>query len=147
MADGVRKWNLERFMFTMNINRPAACHPDAYISQEMGSTLIESYFEIIHPQIPVLHRDDIVEQWESLWKPPMQQDTSKSRDILFLVLAIGARVAIAEGQHDTSVLEGWADHFACKTSGLLTSFEDPSLSSTHFLLLRVSHPFLLHIHG
>ncbi|KAK1147142.1 hypothetical protein N8T08_001881 [Aspergillus melleus] len=59
------------------------------------------------------------------------------------VLAIGVRVAIAEGKQDTSWLEGWAGHFASKANGLHATFENISLSSTHFLLLRAMYAYQL----
>lgn len=125
-------------MFSLNVNRPPTCHPDAYITREMGSTLIDAFFEIIHPQIPVLNYADIVELWEEMGKPPGQQKARKGKEILFMVLAMGARVSIAQSQQDTSVLKDWADHFATKANGLHATFEDLSLPSTIFLLLKVS---------
>ncbi|CAG7988895.1 unnamed protein product [Penicillium salamii] len=135
------KWNLERFMFLMDGNHPASTNPEAYISREIGTSLIRSFFEIMHPQVPVLNHVDIFEQWEDMGKPPRQQGVSKCKEILFMVLAIGARVAIAEGQHDTSVLQDWAEHFSSKANGLHTTFEDLSLSSTHFLLLKAMYAY------
>ncbi|CAG8187091.1 unnamed protein product [Penicillium salamii] len=73
-------------------------------------------------------------------KSSRQQGVSKCKEILFMVLAIGARVAIAEGQHDTSMLQDWAEHFSSKVNGLHITFEDLSLSSTYFLLLKVMRP-------
>ena len=138
---GLSKWHLERFMFSVDANRPSACHPDAYITREMGISLIDAFFEIIHPQIPVLNYADIIDLWEDMGKPPGQQKVAKGKETLFMVLAIGARVAISEGQQDTPVLTDWADHFAAKANVLNATFEDLSLSSTIFLLLKVSSPF------
>ncbi|CAG8192759.1 unnamed protein product [Penicillium salamii] len=140
-AGSLGKWNLERFMFSVDNNHPASTNPDAYIAREVGTTLIQSFFEIMHPQIPVLNHVDIFEQWEEMGKPPGQQSASKCKEILFMVLAIGARVVIAEGQQDTSVLQDWADHFASKANQLHTTFEDLSLSSTHFLLLKAVYAY------
>ncbi|KOS38065.1 hypothetical protein ACN38_g11118 [Penicillium nordicum] len=133
---GLGKWNLERFMFSLNANRPPTGQPDAYLSQEKGSTLIDAFFEIIHPQVPVLNYADIVELWEDMGRPPAQQRVKKGKEILFMVLAIGARVSIAQGPQDTSVLKDWADYFAAKANGLHATFEDVSLHSTIFLLLK-----------
>lgn len=128
-------------MFSLNANRPPTGQPDAYLSQEKGSTLIDAFFEIIHPQVPVLNYADIVELWEDMGRPPAQQRVKKGKEILFMVLAIGARVSIAQGPQDTSVLKDWADYFAAKANGLHATFEDVSLHSTIFLLLKVSSLF------
>ncbi|RAL15000.1 Zn(II)2Cys6 transcription factor [Aspergillus homomorphus CBS 101889] len=143
VADGVGKWNLERFMFSTRGTHDtvrSSYVPDAYLSKAMGTRLIESYFEIIHPQVPVLNHADIVEQWDSLWKPPLKLPHStapKGVEILFMVLAIGARVMVPESAEDSLVLEGWAEHFVSKAShNLQRAFEDPSLISTHWFLLK-----------
>ena len=141
VPDGVRKWNLERFMFCVHGTRNVPGPHDAYISQELGTSLIKSYFEIIHPQIPVLNHSEILEQWKSLWKPPAQQNPGKRNDILFMVLAIGARVTIAAGQQETSFLEGWAEHFAAQTNPSSAILEDPSLGSTQLLLLKAMYAY------
>lgn len=137
-SGAIGKWNLDRFMFSVEANRPASCHTDAYIARDLGTRLIQSFFEIIHPQIPVLNYTEVLGQWEDMGKPPAQQFAGKGKEILFMVLAIGARAAIAEGKHDTSVLQDWAEHFTSKANGLHATFEDLSLSSTIFLLLKVS---------
>ncbi|RAH45318.1 Zn(II)2Cys6 transcription factor [Aspergillus brunneoviolaceus CBS 621.78] len=141
VPDGVRKWNLERFMFCVNGCQGTTGPHAAYISQEVGIGLIDSYFEILHPQIPVLNYSEIVDQWKSLWKPPAQQKLDKRNEILFIVLAIGARVTIAAGQQETSLLEGWADHFAAQANPNTAVLEDPSLSTTQLLLLRAMYAY------
>ena len=55
-----------------------------------------------------------------------------------MALAIGARVSSSEGRQDAPLSEGWGDHFSRKASGSIKLFEDPSLHSTHFFLLKVS---------
>lgn len=128
-------------MFRVDRGCEGSKYSDAYISQELGNTLIDSYFEIMHPQVPVLDHPEIVEQWRSLWKPPMQRNTDKGNEILFMVLAIGARVVLAEGEQDVSQLEGWASHFAALANKLSPTLEDPSLSSTQLLLLKAMYAY------
>ncbi|CAG8292313.1 unnamed protein product [Penicillium olsonii] len=140
-ADSLGKWNLERFMFSVDVNRPLSTASDAFISREMGIKLIETFFKIIHPQMPVLNYTEIIEQWDEIGKPPGQQTSRKGKEILFMVLAIGARAAIAEDQHDTSVLQNWAEYFTSKANGLHATFEDLSLSSTIFLLLKTMYAY------
>lgn len=125
-------------MFSLDANRSTGCQPDAYIMPDIGTSLIESYFEIIHPQIPLLYHADILELWHDMGKPPGQQGALKGKETLFMVLAIGARVAIADGKQDASVLEDWATYFAGKANVLQSTFEDITLSSTIFLVLKVS---------
>ncbi|PYI00446.1 hypothetical protein BO78DRAFT_424478 [Aspergillus sclerotiicarbonarius CBS 121057] len=141
VPEGVRKWNLERFMFCVSGACDVPGPHDAYISQELGTGLIESYFEIIHPQIPVLNHREIVEQWKSLWTPPAQQNPGKQNAILFMVLAIGARVSIASGEQETALMEGWAEHFAAQTNPSSAALEDPSLGSTQLLLLKAMYAY------
>lgn len=50
----------------------------------------------------------------------------------------GARVSSSEGRQDAPLSEGWGDHFSRKATGSIKLFEDPSLHSTHFFLLKVS---------
>jgi hypothetical protein len=112
--------------------------PEVYLSREMGDAFLNSYFDIIHPQIPVLVYSEIIAIWEGFWKPPSQRLSRDRGELVFMALAIGARVSSSEGRQDASLSEGWGDHFARKASGSINLFEDPSLHSTHFFLLRVS---------
>lgn len=54
-----------------------------------------------------------------------------------MVLAIGARVSSFEGQQDINVSERWAAYFSKKADDATNLFENPSLLSTHFLILKV----------
>lgn len=67
VPDGLGKWGLERFMFSVDPDDNAAeFQPEAYFPREMGDAFINSYFEIIHPQIPVLVYSELIEVWNSL---------------------------------------------------------------------------------
>lgn len=139
VPDGLGKWGLERFMFSVDPDDNAAkSQPEAYFPREMGDAFINSYFEIIHPQIPVLVYSELLEVWNSLLLPPTQRGLAKGEELLFMVLAIGARVSSVRGKQDASLSEGWAEHFSRKVNGPMKLFENPSLLSTHLMLLKVS---------
>ncbi|KAE8154352.1 hypothetical protein BDV25DRAFT_147990 [Aspergillus avenaceus] len=142
VPDGVKNWKLERFMFSVGADsNHSHCPTETYFPRELGSFFIDSYFHIIHPQAPVLVYSDIIKLWDDLWKPPWDRHDSKGDEILFMVLAIGARVCSSEGKQDTRSSEGWAKHFADKASHLNDSFENISLSSTHFMVLKAIYAF------
>ncbi|PLB44115.1 hypothetical protein P170DRAFT_513377 [Aspergillus steynii IBT 23096] len=136
-ADGVRRWKLEQFLFPMSTEASTAkCQPDACFPRELGDSFISAYFDIIHPQAPVIAYSDVLESWQNLWLPPWQRQEVKGDDILFMVLAIGARVSSVQGQQDISASEGWANHFSHKAVELNAMADDICLSTTHFFLLR-----------
>lgn len=126
-------------MFAVGTNdHDSKCPSEAYLSRELGDALVNSYFDIIHPQIPILTYSEIMESWENFWKPPNQRGSDNRGEILFMVLALGARVSSSQGQQDASLSEGWADHFARKASDCMKLFEDSSLRTTQFFFLKVS---------
>ena len=128
-------------MFAVGTNdRDRKCPSEAYLSRELGDALVNSYFDIIHPQNPILTYSEIMESWDNYWKPPNQHGSDSRGEILFMVLALGARVSSSQGQQDVSLSEGWADHFARKASDCMKLFEDSSLRTTQFFFLKLS-PF------
>lgn len=134
---GVEKWGLERFMFSVGADHDEAKgQPDAYFACEMGTLFINSYFDIIHPQIPILAYSEILDIWNTLQQPPSKRKPDDRGAILFMVFAIGARVSNFQGKQDALSSEAWADHCFRKSNSLMKS-EDPSLRSTHFFLLKV----------
>lgn len=139
MPDGVEKWGLERFMFSVGVDdKESQCSSDAFLSRELGDAFVHAYFDFIHPQVPVLLYSDIARCWENFWKPSKQRPPENRGELLFMVLALGARVSSSQGQQDALLSEGWADHFARKASGCINLFEDPSLHALQFFLLKVS---------
>ncbi|KAF3015182.1 hypothetical protein E8E15_004432 [Penicillium rubens] len=142
IPDGVERWGLERFMFSVGVDdNNGKCQPDAYLSREMGDAFLNAYFEIIHPQVPVLVYSEIIGIWEGFWKTPSQLPSHDRRDLVYMALAIGARVSSSEGRQDAPLSEGWGDHFSRKASGSIKLFEDPSLHSTHFFLLKAVYAY------
>ncbi|KAE8142483.1 hypothetical protein BDV38DRAFT_294355 [Aspergillus pseudotamarii] len=142
VPDGVRNWNLERFMFSVGVDsNPSQCPAESYFPRDLGESFIDSYFRIIHPQAPVLLYVDVVKSWNNLWSPPWERRDIKGDEILFMVLAIGARVCSFEGKQNTRSSEGWAHHFVEKAKRLNDAFEDISMASTHFMLLKAIYAF------
>lgn len=119
--------------------------PEVCFSRETGDAFISSYFDLIHPRMPVLIYSELIELWERLWQPPLLRTSTKGEELLFMVLAIGARVSSCDGHQDTKYSEAWADHFSTKATRMVDMFDDPSLRSTHFMLLKVCNhsPLLL----
>ncbi|KAE8410782.1 hypothetical protein BDV36DRAFT_276713 [Aspergillus pseudocaelatus] len=143
VADGVRQ-NIEPFVFSMTAeNNHPLPQPDICIPREIGQSFIEAYFEIIHPQMPVLVYSDVLNTWESLWQPPWQERNTNGQDVLYMVLAIGARVSSSQGRQDVTFSEGWANFFAHKVHQANATFDDISLSSTHLSLLQAFFAFQL----
>lgn len=125
-------------MFSVGVDsNPSQCPAESYFPRDLGESFIDSYFRIIHPQVPVLVYLDVVKSWDDLWNPPWERRDTKGDEILFMVLAIGARVCSFEGKQNTRSSEGWAQHFVDKAKRLNDAFEDISMSSTHFMLLKV----------
>jgi hypothetical protein len=91
----------------------------------------------MHPQCPILIEIDVRRTWEILWTGPnLAPDHStkfaKEKAILYMVLAIGARLT------DSSTSDAWAQHFYERAGVPTDSFDETSLLGTHLLLLRVS---------
>lgn len=124
-------------MFSVGAERDdATSQPDAIFSSEMGTLLINSYFDVIHPQVPVLVYAEVLEAWNVLQQPPSNRRPSQREALLFMVFAIGARVSSLEGKQDASSSEAWGDYFFRKANNSLKS-EDASLRLAHFFVLKV----------
>ncbi|OJJ79303.1 fungal specific transcription factor domain-containing protein [Aspergillus glaucus CBS 516.65] len=142
VPEGVGNWGLERFMFSLSADNDATnCQSNACFPRELGEAFIKSYFELIHPQVPVLVYSEIMELWDGMWQPPSKRTPVKGEELLLMVLAIGARVSSFEGKQDVNVSEGWAAYFSKRADDATNLFENPSLRSTHFLLLKAMYAF------
>lgn len=112
---------------------------EAYFPKDMGVSFIHAYFDIMHPQMPVLSYADIMGTWDKLWEPPRPgKCTLKGKELLYMVLAIGARVSNAKGQHTAEWVELWSEHFSRRADNYTVMFQEPSVKGTHFMLLKVS---------
>ncbi|KAF2704573.1 hypothetical protein K504DRAFT_416601 [Pleomassaria siparia CBS 279.74] len=58
--------------------------------RELGSRLVELYFEHANPQIPILHRGDFMDMFERVYTSGERHRTSRESYMLNIVFAIGA---------------------------------------------------------
>lgn len=140
VPEGIENWGIERFMFSVEASGESrAPQPhEAYLPRETGLAFIHAYFNIMHPQMPVLSFSEITAVWTTLWMPPKPgKCTLKGKELLYMVLAIGARVSTSNGQQSAEWLDHWAEHFSTKADNHITMFQEPSLKGTHFMLLKV----------
>lgn len=110
-----------------------------FLPRELGDQFIEAYFRIMHPQIPILIMSEIVDAWNQMWETPVRDHNVKNQDILFMVLAIGARIANLRGKQSESSVEAWADYFSSRVSEGPIFLQEPSIRGVHLMLLKVRH--------
>jgi len=108
------------------------------LPKDLGEAFISSYFNVMHPQAPVLVEAEVLKTWQALWSPPERVQTGncqsgKEKSVLYMVLAIGARLLDHNGGQS---LNGWAEHFYQRAGHLTDVFEETSLLVTHLLLLK-----------
>ncbi|KAJ5362115.1 hypothetical protein N7541_002959, partial [Penicillium brevicompactum] len=142
VPEGIENWGIERFMFSVEASGESrAPQPhEAYLPKETGFSFIHAYFDIMHPQMPVLSFSEITSVWTTLWAPPKPgKCTLKGKELLYMVLAIGARVSASNGQQSAESLDHWAEHFSTKADNYITMFQEPSLKGTHFMLLKAMY--------
>jgi len=140
VPEGLKNWGIERQIFTHGDESSSyqATIPDgSFLPKELGDAFISSYFTIMHPQGPILIECDVRHTWEILWSGPgLAPDRStkfaKEKSILYMVLAIGARLT------DSPASNAWAQHFYERAGVPTDCFEETSLLGTHLVLLRVS---------
>ncbi|EKG19814.1 hypothetical protein MPH_02883 [Macrophomina phaseolina MS6] len=112
---------------------------EVHIRKELGDSFINEYFKTIHPQIPVLLRSEVAETWSRFWDTPSLGNKSlKGKELVLMVLALGARVSCVRGKSEASDLENWAAHFAERADLSSPFMPVPTLKTTHFLLLKAS---------
>lgn len=141
VPEGLRKWGIERQIFTHGdeSSSPKNAIPDgSFLPKELGEAFISAYFTLMHPQGPILSERDVRQTWETLWTGPSYAPNhskrhAKEKAILYMVLAIGARLT----DHAPSSSDAWAQHFYKRAGVPTDSFEETSLLGTHLLLLRV----------
>lgn len=132
---GLQKWGLERYIFSAPYDGPLSSS-GRFLDRAKGDRFINAYFNYLHPQMPIICRSDILATWEALWTAP-SRDEINSKGILFLVLALGARVAHPEIGETPASLEKWAEYFSHQTNDFSTLFQEPSFKNLQFLILKV----------
>ncbi|KAF2020827.1 hypothetical protein BU24DRAFT_416501 [Aaosphaeria arxii CBS 175.79] len=73
--------------------------PAPFPDRELGTRLVELYFEHANPQIPILHRGEFMEMFERVYTSGERSRTSRESYMLNIVFAIGAGIIL--GSSDT----------------------------------------------
>lgn len=139
VPEGLRQWGLEKHLFSRvddNHRTHRGASDEVYLPRELGESFISRYFDIMHGQAPILERAEIDRAWQHMWEVHQRstQSQSKERALLYMVLAIGARLH-APDVGDSYVQ--WSEHFFEKAGkNLAEVFEDTTLLDTQVLLLR-----------
>lgn len=140
-------WGLDKFLFSAEApelrDESNALHP--FLPRDMGDCFIMTYFKVCHPQFPFLVRAEIERAWGNLWEPPEQPGAAvqvcksnrlTERNVVLMVLAIGAIMASLSPDKDARVMERWARHLSSRAQLRGSAFEDTSLAGVHLLLLK-----------
>lgn len=141
VPEGLKQWGIERQIFTHGdeTSSPKNKIPDgSFLPKELGEAFISAYFTLMHPQGPILIEFEVLQTWKVLWNgpghtPEHNKKFAKEKAILYMVLAIGARLTDASPTSS----DDWAQHFYEKAGAPTDTFEETSLLGTHLLLLRV----------
>ncbi|CAO2655624.1 Nn.00g044270.m01.CDS01 [Neocucurbitaria sp. VM-36] len=70
--------------------------------RDLGSRLVELYFEHANPQIPILHRGEFMEMFERVYASGERHRTSRESYMLNIVFAIGAGIILGSSDSDDS---------------------------------------------
>lgn len=70
--------------------------------RELGSRLVELYFEHANPQIPILHRGEFMELFERVYASGERHRTSRESYMLNIVFAIGAGIILGSSDSEDS---------------------------------------------
>lgn len=76
--------------------------------------------------------------WESFWESPGCRRDNTSREIVFMVLSLGARVSQPTIHETPEILEKWSEYFSSQTNDFAMTFQEPSFKVIQFLVLKVS---------
>lgn len=139
-------WGVDQFVLPCNslIQRNGMAGPPAHLPKELGDCFIETYFKVCHPQYPFLLRSEIQHVWASSWEPPLLDSERSashtsdvnSKNILLMVLAIGAIMSSLSPDKDAKVMERWACDLSSRVQLHGHAFEDVSVSGVQLLLLK-----------
>ena len=70
--------------------------------RELGSRLVELYFEHANPQIPILHRGEFMVMFERVYASGERHRTSRESYMLNIVFAIGAGIILGSSDSEGS---------------------------------------------
>ncbi|KAL4863515.1 fungal-specific transcription factor domain-containing protein [Aspergillus spectabilis] len=139
-TEGIRKWELSRFIFSSNNNGPSntIVGPSESLALpfEVGSTFIECYFHRVHPLLPFLDHDRIRDIWMQSTTAAVVDIDPAEYSLLQMALAIGACVA-GKGQCDNAEsTEKWSQILLTRANEGMDLFGDPTLIKIQFTILR-----------
>ncbi|KAH8428456.1 fungal specific transcription factor domain-containing protein [Aspergillus melleus] len=146
VPDALQKWGMERFMFAADTDgdlRLAQLRTEAFLPQALGERFIDAYFKIIHPQMSVLVHSEVMETWAQMWEFPVRGRKLKNQEILFMVLALGARVVNLKDKEPEARVEGWAEHFSNRAAEGPIFLQEPSVKGMHLMLLKAMYSLQL----
>ncbi|KAJ5757978.1 uncharacterized protein N7511_006672 [Penicillium nucicola] len=137
----LEKWGLERLLFSVDgENDPLSRKiPEAFMARTTGDMLLSAYFKIMHPQIPVLVHSEIMQIWNALWQSPSSNRNLRGKELVYMALAIGARVLNTSRRGDTAWIDDWADYFCSRANESSMILQEASLKGTHFMLLKAMY--------
>ncbi|PYH99736.1 hypothetical protein BO71DRAFT_424804 [Aspergillus ellipticus CBS 707.79] len=133
VPDGLRAWGLERFLFSYP-EAQSSSQVDGFLPRNLGERFIRSYFKVVHPQMPILVYSELTTKWSESWKPPSNRVPVQYNEILYMVLAIGARVSPAI----EDVTEGWAALMSHKADVPMTVLTEPSIQLVQLFMLKIA---------
>lgn len=127
-------------MFTADADgdlRRSRLAAEAFLPQALGDGFIEAYFRIVHPQMPVLVYTEIIDSWKQMWETPIRGRPVKNQEILFMVLALGARVIRLKKSEQENRADEWAEYFSSRVSEGSIFMQEPSVKGVNLMLLKV----------
>ncbi|KAL4882395.1 hypothetical protein BJY04DRAFT_206975 [Aspergillus karnatakaensis] len=143
VPNGLRAWGLHHLVFPAPPRLEHSKREEkslAFLPRSLGERFIRSYFNIVHPQMPILIRSEIMNKWAQTWGPPPRQaGRPLAREILLMVLAIGAVVSPVVGADDLSLTDGWAEFFAESVDIPMSALFESTLQLVHLLMLKASY--------
>ena len=84
-----------------------SCKPDIepapFPDKDLGSKLVELYFEHANPQIPILHRGDFMHLFNRAYQSKDRQRSARELYMLNIVFAIGAGIIIDDSRGRTTM--------------------------------------------
>ncbi|KAE8150946.1 fungal-specific transcription factor domain-containing protein [Aspergillus avenaceus] len=146
VPDALHKWGIEQFMFTADADgdlRRSRTAAEAFLPRNLGDLFIDAYFRIVHPQMPVLVYSEITDSWSQMWETPIRGRRAKNQELLYMVLALGARVIKLKKSEKENRSEEWAEYFSSRVSEGSIFMQEPSVKAVHLMMLKAMYSLQL----
>ncbi|KAF2021146.1 hypothetical protein BU24DRAFT_416815 [Aaosphaeria arxii CBS 175.79] len=147
LSPGVmRVWGMERFVFPPAHSGfeggPISSH--AWIPRDLADCFVDNYFLVCHPQYPFLKRSDVEHALTASYEPPCTERMAQSgnitcivsKNILLMVLAIGAITCTTSPQGDPKEAERWAIYLSSLVDSRNFVLASTTIGVVQFLLLK-----------